>query len=94
MTTEAQARAAVEQLLDAIGRDSGVSVRLARFLLSTHGAHSDVDFGLFPSLDRTNLTAAQTAMQYSLFERRYELPLEWDEAQAVREFWEDRTQAA
>lgn len=90
-TSKAQARAAVEQLLEAIHRDSGVSVRLARFLLSTHGAHSNVDFGLFPSLDGSNLAAAQVAMQYSLFECRFELPLEWEEAQEVRRYWEERS---
>lgn len=86
-----QARDAVERLLKAIKADSGVSPLLARFLLSTHGAHSDVDFDLFPSLDDENLAAAHTAMRYSLFERRYELPLEWEEAMEVRDYWEERS---
>lgn len=88
-----QARAAVERLLEAVRADSGVSVRLARFILSTHGAHSEVNFDLFPSLDDDNIAAAEIAMRYSLFERRHELPLEWEEAMEIRDFWEARTKA-
>lgn len=92
--TKPQAREAVERLLSAVRADSGVSPLLARFLLSTHGAHSDVDFDLFPSLDDDNLAAAHVAMRYSLFERRYELPLEWEEAMEIRDYWEARSKAA
>ncbi|WP_171229880.1 hypothetical protein [Ruegeria sp. HKCCA4008] len=91
--TKEQAREAVERLLDAVRADSGVSLRLARFILSTHGAHSDVDFDLFPSLDNDNLEAAHIAMRYSLFERRYELPLDWEEAMEIRDYWEERSKA-
>jgi len=75
----------------AVLADSGISVRLAGFLLATQNGHSQVDFSLFPSLDLGNLAAAETVMRYSVFEQRYELPLEWEEFQALRDFYEARS---
>ncbi|MFD0910299.1 hypothetical protein [Ruegeria arenilitoris] len=92
--TKEQARIAAERLLNAVWADSGVSLRLARFLLSAHSGHSNVDFSLFPSLDQDNLAAAQVVMQYSIFQRQFDQLLEWDDFEEVRDFWESRTQPA
>lgn len=85
-----QARAAVERLMQAVWKNSGISLRLSRFLVAAHHGNGEVDFSLFPSLDPGNLAAAETVMQYSIFAGRYKLPLEWEEFNALRDFYESR----
>lgn len=89
-----QARIAVERLIRAVRLNSGVSYGVACFLLATHGGEGNVDFRIFSRLDPDNFKAAAIAMRYSIFERRYELPLEWEEAEYLFNFWQARTTEA
>ena len=94
IVTNQQTRDAVTKLLQVVHANSGVSPLIVRFLLSTHGVHSDVNFDLFAMLDRENLEAARIAMQYSIFDGRYELPLEQEEIDFLVKYWRHHVKTA
>lgn len=78
-----QARAAVIQLLEVIHMRTRVSKTLAKFLLAVHAGDGEVNLGVYCSLSEENRDALQDVIRYSLFQRNYEVPLEWREAQAL-----------
>lgn len=89
--TKEQARVAAEKLLGAVWANSGISLRLARFLMSAHKGNDIVDFGLFPSLDFGNLAAANTVMQFCVFQYQYGKLLEWSEFYELESYYKSRT---
>lgn len=88
--TKEQARIAAEKLLDAVWVNSGISPRLARFLMCAHKGNDTVDFGLFPCLDLGNLAAANTVMQFCVFQYQYGKLLEPSEFSELFSYYESR----